>query len=88
MVPETRRRIIRIPLTALGMLIMQAALVLMWATQLDARVNEIEQQIVSNRSLNEKFARLEERLDNVKQGMSEVKHQIEQLTQSVMKKQY
>ena len=68
------------------MVLMQGCMILIWATQLDARVNGVEQQIFNSRNLNEKFAKLEERLDDVKQGMSDIKRQIEQLTQCVMKK--
>ena len=80
------RKPLRIPLTLISMVLMQGCMILIWATQLDARVNGVEQQIFNSRNLNEKFAKLEERLDDVKQGMSDIKRQIEQLTQCVMKK--
>ncbi len=73
-------------MAAVVTLLMQAGAILIWATQLDARVNGVEQQMMNNHGLNEKFAKLEERLDDVKQGMGEIKRQIEQLTQNLLKK--
>ena len=72
-------------MAAIVTLLMQAGAILIWATQLDARVNGVEQQMMNNHGLNEKFAKLEERLDDVKQGMGEIKRQIEQLTENLLK---
>ena len=54
----------RIPLAVIIMLILQIASALVWATQLDARVSNMEHQSISIISVNEKFIRLEERLDH------------------------
>jgi len=82
---ESSRRSIRIPSVLIMTLLMQAAAILIWATQLDARVNGVEQQVLNSRSLNEKFAKLEERLDDVKQGMGDIKHQLDHLTERLLK---
>ena len=77
---------LRIPLAVTGMLLAQASGILIWATQLDARVAGIEQQGMNGRNLNEKFAALETRLDDVREGMGDIKRQIAQLTQNLLKK--
>jgi hypothetical protein len=82
---HSRKTVIRMPMALIFTLLMQAAVILIWATQLDARVNGVEQQMLGNHGLNEKFAKLEERLDDVKQGMGDIKRQIEQLTQNLLK---
>jgi hypothetical protein len=68
----------RLPMALLVTLLMQVASVLIWATQLDARVNNIEQLCTNNSGLNEKFARLDERLDGMK-------HQLDRLTDKLLK---
>ena len=74
-----------IPHAVILTLVMQVAGILIWATQLDARVNGMEQQSVSNSAFNEKFARLDERLDNMKEDMSGLKHQLDRLTEHFLK---
>ena len=68
----------RIPLALLFTLIIQAASILIWATQLDARVNSIEHQCSGNNSLVERFARIEERINDMKQ-------QLDRLTERLLK---
>lgn len=80
-----RRLRIRLPAAIILSLLMQAAAILVWATQLDARVNGIERQSVNNSQLNEKFARLEERLDSLKQSMGDLKRQLDRLTDKLLK---
>lgn len=75
----------RIPLAVIITLLVQLAGTLIWATQLDARVNHIEQQSTGNYSLNERFGRLEERLDNVKQDTDALKRLLAQLTERLIK---
>ena len=68
----------RLPMALLLTIIIQAGSALIWATQLDARVNNVEQLCNGNSGLNEKFARLEERLDGMK-------HQLDRLTDKLLK---
>ena len=71
----------RIPLAVIITLLVQCIGAVIWATQLDARVAAMEEQSVSTVVLNEKFARLEERLDNMKQDLSGMKRQLDRLTE-------
>lgn len=75
----------RIPLTVIFMLLFQLGGALIWATQIDARVGTIEQQSISSAELNEKFARLEERLDNMKEDLAGMKRQLDHLTDRLLK---
>jgi hypothetical protein len=84
--PESRKKLtIRLPLTIALSMLMQAALVLVWATQLDARVNGVEQQVINNRGVSEKLARLEERLDDVRESVSDIRQQVGELTRRLIK---
>jgi len=75
----------RIPLTVIAVLLVQLASALIWATQLEARVSGVEKESVSANTLNEKFARLDERLDGMKQNLEEMKHQIDRITDRLLK---
>jgi len=68
----------RVPLSVIAILLVQLGGALIWATQLDARVSGMEKQSVDTNSLNEKFARLDERLDGIK-------HQLDRITDRVLK---
>jgi hypothetical protein len=70
----------RVPIAVIVTLLFQMSGALVWATQLDARVGDIERQSISSAGLNEKFARLEERLDDMKQNLASMKHQLDHLT--------
>ncbi len=76
----------RVPVAVMIMLLMQVGGVLVWATQLDARVSGIERQAITTGMLNEKFTRLDERLDNMKQDLSEVRQQLGRLTERLLKR--
>jgi Tfp pilus assembly protein PilO len=76
---------LRIPFAVLITVLVQAAGVLIWATQLDARVGGMEQQVMSTTALNEKFARLEERLENMKQDLGGMKRQLDHLSDRLLK---
>ena len=75
----------QIPWAIVFTLLMQFIAVIVWATQLDARVGTMEQQSVSTSSLHEKFARLEERLDHMKQDLSGMKRQLDRLTERLLR---
>lgn len=70
----------RIPAALLFSAILQLAGVLIWATELEARVNVLERQSVNAAMLNEKFARLDERLEYLKQELETVHRQLEQMS--------
>lgn len=69
----------RVSVTLIATLILQAAGVLIWATHLESRVNNMEQQSVNAVMLNEKFARLDERMEHLKQQILVMNTQLEQL---------
>jgi Tfp pilus assembly protein PilO len=70
----------RVPVVVIITLMVQMGGALVWATQLDARVGDMERETLSSSGLNEKFARLEERLDNMKQDLAGMKRQLDHLT--------
>jgi len=70
----------RVPIAVIVTLLIQMGGALVWATQLDARVGDMERQTITSASLNEKFARLEERLDDMKQNLAAMKRQLDHLT--------
>ena len=76
----------RVHYSVIVTLLVQAASVLIWATQLDARVNGMEQRCAGNPALGEKFARLEERLDGMKQDIGGVKQQLDHITDRLLKR--
>ena len=75
----------RIPLTLLVMLVLQLAATVVWASQLDARVDGIEKHYLASNGLGEKFTRLEERLEFLKQDLAFMKNQLEQLNQRLLR---
>src|SRR5258708_327545 len=69
----------RVPLTLIVTLLIQAGAALIWATQLDARVNQMEEQSINGSVIDQKFVGLEQRLDDMKQDLLEVKRQLNRL---------
>lgn len=69
----------RVPLAVVMTVLLQMAGALIWSAQLDARVSNLEQETLSTSGLNEKFARLEERLDGLKEMMGAMKRQVDHL---------
>jgi hypothetical protein len=67
----------RIPPALLMTLILQVSAGIVWAAQLNARVGALENQAVSASGFGEKLARIDERLQGMKQYMEDIKHQIE-----------
>ena len=76
----------RIPIVVIISLVMQAIGAIVWATELDARVNNIEQQSINGAIANDKFARLEERLESLKENIYAIRRQLDQFTDSRIKK--
>jgi len=70
----------RVPIAVIVTLLIQMGGALVWATQLDARVGDVERQEITSANLNEKFARLEERLDDMKQNLAAMKRQLDHVT--------
>jgi Tfp pilus assembly protein PilO len=75
----------RIPLAVIIAMFLQIAGILIWATQLDARVESIEHRTLADASLSEKFARLEERMENLKRDTDYIKHQMDMVTERMIK---
>lgn len=75
----------RIPIAVIVALLLQLAGALIWATELDARVSGIERQSLGSSGMSERFARMEERLDNVRQDMQGMKRQLDRLTERLLK---
>jgi hypothetical protein len=75
----------RIPYAVIITLLVQAAGILIWASQLDTRDNAMEQRTASGIGLNEKFARLEERLENMKQDIGGIRRELDRLTDKLLK---
>ena len=74
----------RVPIAVIVTLLVQMGGALVWATQLDARVADMERASITGANLNEKFARLEERLDNMKQDTAAMKRQLDHLTERLI----
>jgi hypothetical protein len=70
----------RIPITVVMTVCIQVAATLVWATSLDARVSSVEQKTLSAHETREKLARIEERLDYMKQDIGFIKQQLNYLT--------
>ena len=66
----------RIPIALLITLFFQFASALVWATQLNARVGTLEQEGISMASFGERLARIDERLQSMKQDVEFIKHEI------------
>ncbi len=74
----------RMPGAVLFSVVIQAAGALVWATQLDARVSSVERQSVNTVMLNEKFARLDERLEYLKKEIESMHRQTEQINKRLI----
>lgn len=69
----------RIPLAVVGMLMMQIAALVVWATQLEARVTGLETAGGDMRRVAERLARLEERMEAVRSDTSDIKRHLEKI---------
>lgn len=74
-----------IPIAVLIALVLQIVGAIIWVTELDARVNNVEHQSMLLAPSNEKFARLEERLDHIKEDLNSLKQQLNQITNRILK---
>ena len=75
----------RIPVTLLVMLFLQMVGAIIWATQLDARVNRVEAQAEGSADIGETIARMDERLNNMRQDIGGMRQQLNQLTERLLK---
>jgi hypothetical protein len=66
----------RIPIALLITLFFQFASALVWATQLNARVGTLEQDGVGMADFGEKLARIDERLQGMKQDVEFIKNEV------------
>lgn len=67
----------RIPVAFILAIFLQFAGAIIWATELDARVSQIEKQNMGAAALYEKLARIEERMDYMKQDVASIKRQLD-----------
>ncbi len=66
----------RIPIALLITLFLQIASAIIWTTQLNARVDTLEQKAAYSSDFGEKLARIDERLQAVKQYMEDIRQEI------------
>ena len=66
----------RIPIALLVTLFLQIAIAIIWTTQLNARVDTLEQKADYSSDFGEKLARIDERLQAVKQYMEDIRQEI------------
>jgi len=75
-----------IPIAVIIAFILQVIGAIIWITELDARVSNVEHQSTLLAPANEKFARLEERLDHIKEDTDSLKRQLDRITDRLFKK--
>jgi len=73
-----------VPPTVLFALAMQLAGALVWASQLEARMQGVEKLTGGPPQMNEKFGRLEERLDGLRGDISAMRRQVQTLTDRML----
>lgn len=66
----------RIPIALLLTLFIQIVSGIVWATQLNARVYNLENEAGASSGFGEKLARIDERLQNLKQDMEFIKREV------------
>ena len=75
----------RVPVAVIIAMALQIAGILVWATQLDARVAGVEHQMSGESLLMEKFARLEERLEFLKRDVESINKKIDAIHERARK---
>ena len=75
-----------IPVAVIITILIQVGGMLVWAASLEARVNTVEQQTSGNVTHTEKLARIEERLEHMKQDTDAIKKQLGFITNRLMGK--
>ncbi len=76
----------RVPIALILAIFTQMAGMLVWAASLEARVRNVETQTTSASGYGEKLARIEERLDYMKQDTVTIKRQLVYLTDKLIGK--
>lgn len=76
----------RVPVAVILAIFIHIFGILIWASQLDARVDNMEKHVVGESAFNEKFARIEERLEHVKEDVSFIKNDMEKISERLLKK--
>ncbi len=64
----------RIPIALLVTLFLQIGAALVWATQLNARVGTLELEVVGTSGFSEKLARIDERIQGMKNDIESIKY--------------
>lgn len=76
----------RVPIAVVMMILMQVVGMFVWAVSLEARVEHVERQGTGNASHSEKLARIEERLEYMKQDTDAIKRQLGFITNRLIGK--
>lgn len=75
----------RIPIALLITLFFQIFAAIVWATQLNARVNNLEQHDVNTIGFSEKLARIDERIQALNQDTQSIKNDVAKVINHLMK---
>ncbi|MCE2926471.1 MAG: hypothetical protein LW823_02325 [Rickettsiales bacterium] len=67
----------KIPIAVIIALFIQMLAAVIWATELAARVETIEQHFLSSSVANERFARLEERLEYIHENVTIIRRKLD-----------
>src|SRR5579885_764923 len=71
----------KIPLTLFSALVGQCVGLIVWGTYLEARLEAVEHAQAEQAGLNEKFARLEERIDALRGDIAQMRRQLDRLAE-------
>ena len=74
-----------IPIAVIITILVQVIGIFVWAASLEARVAHVEKQNTSNEHHTEKLARIEERLEYMKQDTEAIKKQLGFITNRLMR---
>lgn len=76
----------RVPVAVILAFILQIAGALIWATELDARVSHMERESGTFTGVTEKFVRMEERMENMRQDLGIIRRQLDRMTERLIRK--
>lgn len=84
---NTRWRIDRrIPVALLIAICVQLASALIWATYLEARVSLLEKETSTTPQLSQQYARLEERMDAVREEVGNIRTELQRMTDALLRR--
>jgi len=76
----------RIPLAIIAALLSQVAAMLIWATQLEARVMTLEGGMRDLRQISERLGRMEERMEGLEDDLTAIRQQLDRLVGSLVRR--